>query len=456
MPLLRVVHVVSVSQPHMSGYAMRTRYIVEAQRASGRVSPVVVTSPFWPGEPASFVSLRAGSVRHVRVPHPIDGGQDREVLARCCARIHALRRRLRERPRRGSDEQGRMASVRKTAAMVLHGIEEVALLRVFEQRLVALLRAERPDVVHAHSPYRCGLPALKACRALGLPLVYEVRGLWEESNVAAGKYGRGLKYRAWRRWETQVMRAADAVITICEALRGEVVSRGVSRSRVFVVPNAVDPETFRPCEGPSPSGDAALRELRGRLTRPTLGYVGTLRELEGVEGLIQAVAILQERGVRTSALIVGDGVSAGPLRGAAERLGVADRVVFTGRVAHEQVRRYYELIDIFVVSRPSLPVTRLVTPLKPLEAMAMGKAVILPDLEALREIVEDGVTGLLYAADCVSSLADRCATLLANHELCTELGRAARSWVLRSRTWPKSVEETQRAYACALDRHSGV
>ncbi len=337
------------------------------------------------------------------------------------------------------------------------GIEEALLLRRFERELMRIAEEVKPDLIHAHSPYRCGIPALRTARQLGIPMVYEVRGLWEESSVAAGRFSEGsIKYRFWRGKEARVMREADAVVVICEQLRQEVVARGAAAERVFVVPNAADTSVFhRDAAAPS-DVPTVVAEVRGRLRPHTVGYVGSLRKLEGVDELVKAAAVMVRRGHDVSLLVVGDGPDLPGLKTLAEQEGLADRAVFTGRVPHDLVVYFYDFIDVFVISRPRLRVTEMVTPLKPLEAMAMGKALVISDLPSLREIVTENETGLIYTPGDPEDLADKCAKLLEDQALRQRLGLAAQKWIERERTWSAVLKQLGPAYAAAKRNSAGA
>jgi glycosyltransferase involved in cell wall biosynthesis len=264
-----------------------------------------------------------------------------------------------------------------------------------------------------------------------------------------------MKYRFWRNQETRAMRSADAVVCICAQLKKEVVERGVPAERVFIVPNAVDPEVFQVASSDSGGTGAPvspqLEQVRARLRPVTIGYVGSIRKLEGVDALVRAGAEIIRRGVDMSLLIVGDGVDLKSLKELAGELGIAERVVFTGRVPHDEVTSYYDLIDIFVVSRPRLRVTEMVTPLKPLEAMAMGKALIVSDLQSLQEIVHDGDTGLTYRADDVSDLAEKCIALINDKPLRERLAKRAAEWIREKRTWRLVLSNLDGAYKVAME-----
>jgi len=472
---LRVLHVLACSLPKLNGYTLRSKYVVETQSAQGRIEPIVATSPFYPGElPVEDEII--GGVRHYRVPHPVDGPAEGSIIiaGALAAAIRRLRRWATSRVGRLRLEGADLpAAVRRAGKFRwplhkrlrrgLHNILDFAeshlLMRLFERRLYRIAKRERPDVIVAHTPYRCGRPARKVGRRLGIPFVYEVRGMWEDSCVAAGDFRQGdIWYRLWRRGETQVMRAAAAVTCVCEQIRADVVSRAVDPAKTFVVPNGADVSVFHP-PGPAeqrsvsgPPGELPWMGYRG----PVVGYVGSVRWMEGTGELVQAFAILLARGVDARLLVVGGGEDLEAFRRMARQQGVADVSCFTGPVPHAQVLAYYDRIDVFVVSRPDARVTRLVTPLKPYEAMALGKAVVAADLPAIREIVQDGRTGLLYPPDDVEQLADLCQRLIEDEQLRLRLGRSAAQWVRHNRTWSATVPLAEAAYRLAVTSRGRV
>jgi glycosyltransferase involved in cell wall biosynthesis len=253
------------------------------------------------------------------------------------------------------------------------------------------------------------------------------------------------------------MQNADAVTCICQELRKEIISRSVDPDRVFVACNAVDSTLFaRQSQSPDQSHAVpeSVREVSQRLGSITIGYIGSIRPLEGVDGLVRGAAEVIQRGYDVTLMIVGGGKDVELLLQLAEDLGIGDRAVFTGQVPHDEVQAYYELIDIFVISRPASRVAKLVTPLKPLEAMAMEKALIVSDLPALRELVDDGRTGLIYRAENASDLADKCCRLIEDHELREKLANTAREWVCRERSWQQTLTPQLEAYAAVIEAHS--
>ena len=261
--------------------------------------------------------------------------------------------------------------------------------------------------------------------------------MWEESAVASGRWkSGGLAYRRFRRMETKVLRAADSVICISETLRREAISRGVNENKISVVPNAVDAEVVR-------NESDLLHEMKTKLDRKlVVGYIGSLRELEGVDLTAEAVSILNQRGADVNFFVLSSQSGQDDLRAYCDDLGIAENTDIVGPVPHDQVAPFYDLIDVFVVSRPDTRVTRLVTPLKPFEAMRSGTAVVMADLPALAEIVDDGKTGRLYPAENSQALAEIIHELLLDSELREYLGQNAASWVIANRTWQSVVKTT--------------
>ena len=325
-------------------------------------------------------------------------------------------------------------------------IEERILFKHFTARIIEVAKAENAEIIHAHVPYRVGMPAMKAARTLGLPFVYEMRGMWEESAVASGRWrAGGLAHRRFRRMETKVLRNADAVICISETLQNEAISRGVPSEKITIVPNAVDLQESATAQS------ELYSQMKDKLgDSPVVGYIGSLRELEGVDSTADAVAILRKQGVDAKLFVLSSESGQSELLAHCERLGIGEHSHVVGPVPHDQVAPFYELIDVFVVSRPDARVTRLVTPLKPFEAMRSGRALVMPDLPALAEIIEDGKTGRLYPVDDVQALATTIRELLEDESQRSEMGTAAAEWVTSERTWSKVVEGTTEVYQSLL------
>lgn len=313
---------------------------------------------------------------------------------------------------------------------------ELALLRQLGRRIEEVAREVKPDLIHAHSPVLNVLPALRVGRRLGIPVTYEIRAFWEDASVDHGTTREGsARYRLTRALETHAVRQAAHVFTICEGLRADIVARGVSPAKVSVVPNAVDPAAFELSGAPDP----ALRERFGLGQGPVVGFIGSFYAYEGLDLLIDAMPRLVAQEPQLRMLLVGGGPQDDNLRAQAARLGLADKIVFTGRVPHKDVSRYYDLIDVLAYPRHSMRLTELVTPLKPLEAMAQGRIFVASDVGGHRELVEHERTGMLFKADDAGSLANALLALLRQRERWPVLRAQGRRFVEEVRNWRNSV-----------------
>jgi glycosyltransferase involved in cell wall biosynthesis len=307
-----------------------------------------------------------------------------------------------------------------------------------------VLLAERPEIVHAASNYVTALPALIAARRVGLPFIYEIRGFWEITRSSRDNdFENSTRFALMREFEGLVAREADHVFTLTSAMKQELVRRGVAEEKISLVHNGVDAERFVPMK---PS-IALAQKLGLSLGVPVVGYVGSFVDYEGLDDLIRAAGLVARRGVDFRLLLVGDGAVMEELQRlvAEERLG--DQVLLTGRVPHDQVEAYYSLVDICPFPRKPWEVCEMVSPLKPFEAMAMQKAVVVSSTHALSEIVEDGVTGLVFQKGSANALADALEELLRNGERREQLARAGRAWTLAHRTWLESAKVVATSYA---------
>ncbi|HZU65122.1 MAG TPA: TIGR04063 family PEP-CTERM/XrtA system glycosyltransferase [Novosphingobium sp.] len=295
------------------------------------------------------------------------------------------------------------------------------------------------DVLHAHSPALCGLAGLIAARRLGLPLVYEIRAFWEDAAVGNGTGRAGdLKYRLTRALENHVVRRADAVITICAGLKQDLVARGIAPGRITIMPNGVDMGLF----GTPAPRDGALARAIGLEDAagpcPTIGFIGSFYDYEGLDDLIAAMPALVAQQPRARLLLVGGGPREEALRAQAAASPVAGAIRFIGRVPHHEVERYYALADIMAYPRKQSRLTDLVTPLKPLEAMAQGKLVAASDVGGHRELIPEG-TGTLFTPDSPAACAAALARLLAAQGQWAGIRSRARAHVAQNHDWARNA-----------------
>jgi PEP-CTERM/exosortase A-associated glycosyltransferase len=317
-------------------------------------------------------------------------------------------------------------------------------VKTLAKRIEEVIERERPDVLHAHSPALNGLAALRANKKFGLPVVYECRAFWEDAAVDHGtSKEHGLRYRLTRALETRVFKRADAVTTICEGLRRDIVDRGLLESKVTVIPNAVDIDHFQVNE----RVNETLAGQLGLSNTTVLGFIGSFYAYEGIPLLLDALPKMIAGNSKIRLLLVGGGPQEALIKKKVVELGLQDVVVMTGRVPHADVQEYYNLVDIFVYPRLSMRLTDLVTPLKPLEAMAQGKLVVASDVGGHHELIRHGENGSLFKADCVESLALAVADMLRDKEAWPAIRQAGRAYVVNERNWQNSVGRYRQVYS---------
>lgn len=322
-------------------------------------------------------------------------------------------------------------------------LRERAQMRALEARLLEVARELKPDVLHAHSPVLNAFPALNVGRRLGIPVVYEIRAFWEDAAVDHGTTTEGsLRYRATRAMETRAVQQVDAVTTICEGLRRDLVARGVPESKITVIPNAVDIDNF----AFGVPGDDALRAGLGLTGKRVLGFIGSFYAYEGLDLLLRALPAILQQAPDIALLLTGGGPQEENLKKLTQELGLQEHVKFTGRVPHAQVQRYYSLVDVLVYPRHSMRLTDLVTPLKPLEAMAQGLLLVASDVGGHKELIRDGETGMLFRAGDADDLARSVLRLLAMQDRWPQLREAGRRYVETERNWTNSVARYRDVY----------
>ncbi len=393
--MTRVLHILDHSLPMHSGYTFRTRAILKSQQASGL-------------EVRGITGLR--HVAEGPDPEEADGLIFHRTLGDAAGPAGLREWR----------EIGQLASA-----------------------IDKLCQEWRPDVLHAHSPALCGSAALRVSRRTGIPLVYEIRAFWEDAAVGNGDGNPGsAKYRLTRTLENLVVARAGAVVTICEGLRADLIDRGTAADRISIIPNGVDLDMF----GDPPPRDPAFARQLSLGEGPVIGFIGSFYDYEGIDDLIAAMPALIRRHPGARLLLVGGGPCDLALKRQALCSSAAMAIHFIGRVPHSEVERYYALCDIMAYPRKRSRLTDLVTPLKPLEAMAQGKLVAASDVGGHRELIDDGVTGTLFAPDDPVACAEALASLLDARPTWDERRATARNYVESQHDWAVNVQRYQDVY----------
>lgn len=401
MPL-RILHVFDHSLPLHSGYSFRSRALMLASRRRG-----------W-------------ETHHLTSPRHTKAGPDPE-------------------------EAGSLLFHRTAAPPQRPPVlRELAEMRATEARLQRLSAEMRPDIIHAHSPVLTVMPALNVGARLGIPVVYEIRAFWEDAAVGNGQGREGSpRYRATRWLETRACRRAAAVGAICQGLIDDLAARGIARDKLFSVPNGVDLGEFG---DPLPRDGTLAAELGFAPGDEVVGFLGSFYDYEGLDDLIAAMPALIARRPHARLLLVGGGPMEAALKAQAAASPAAARIHFTGRVPQGEVDRYYSLVDVLAYPRKPMRLTELVTPLKPLEAMAQEKLVAASDVGGHRELIADGVTGVLFRAGDPAAAAEALSGLLGERGRWPAILAAGKTFVREERNWDASAAH----YAPVYERLVGA
>ena len=402
---MRILHVMDHSLPGTDGYAIRAKYLLEAQVAAGHVVTVLTS----PSQGPEATDTTFGGVSYCR------------------------------------------AHYTTTQAMVVRrGGKHLVFGDAIGARLSHLLAQDKYDIVHAHTPFTVARSALRESRRRKIPLVYEKRNLWEESARARGKLsGRWPFFELAQAMDRHVTRAADAVCTITEALRTRTIELGLPPERIFVVGNGVDTVTFSP--------RLVSAELRNQCARGgdfVVGFIGSFFSFEGLPMLLRSFAKVKGKYPGARLVLVGDGEDRPILDQLVAELGLVDSVWLVGRVPHDRVLDFYAAMDVLVYPRLRSPLTEMISPLKPLEPMAMGRCVLGSNVGGIRELVRDGDTGLLFEADSELALEERLVMLLSRQVDTIALGDRARAQVIANRQWKHMAQAYDAAYGRAREPRS--
>ncbi len=408
---LRVLHVLDHSWPVHSGYSFRSLHLLAAQQHLG-LRPQALTGPLQLADDPLAADTVKDSLAYWRTPY--------------------------------SGSFSKWAIERRSPIL-----REATVVRLLLRRILDLLDREPFDIIHAHSPALCGLAALRAARSRRLPFVYELRAFWEDAAVDQHKtHSRSLRYMLSRQVEDYVVHGADAVVGIAQSILKDLKTRKADPSKLFHVPNGVDTDKFIP----TPPDKRLAAEL-GLGKEKVLGFIGSFYSWEGVAWLVRAVTELRQRGCACKLLLIGDGEEMPAVRAAVQELGASDFVLVLGRVPHEQVERYYSVVDALVYPRHRMRLTDLVTPLKPLEAMAQGKAVLGSDVGGIRELIEPEKTGLLFKAGDIDDFCRQARRLIQDESLRLDLETRARAVILQEKNWKTLARRYADIYEAAIRNH---
>jgi glycogen synthase len=390
-----VLHLLDVSLPIVSGYSTRSKYILINQKKLG-LNPFAITSPHHLSN--TEVEFNNG-IRFFRT------------------------------------------SISKSKALLSLPIStELFYITTVYNKIIEISKSNQIDLIHAHSPSLLGLSALRAGKKLGLKVIYEIRAFWEDAAVASGKYSNGsFKYRAVRNLEDYICRKSARVVAISQAMKNELISRRVPNTKISVVPNGVDLSVFG-----SEKVNMQLLSSFGLEDKFVFGYIGTFYDFEDISGLIDTFHKLHKMEKSAALLLVGGGETEGAIRKKLKELN-ADYIAFTGKIPHERVLDYYALMDAVIYPRKSTRITEMTTPLKPLEAMALGKPVICSSVGGLVELVGKE-NGFFFPPGNYDALVACCRMLIHDPVMRNKLAINGKERVINKRSWDEIVKRYVRVY----------
>jgi len=399
---IKILHILDHSIPLHSGYTFRTRAILEQQKALG------------------WETYHITSAKHI--------GTEQEI-----EEVDGLKFYRSKKP---------IELIAKLPIVNQYGV-----VQTLVERLDEIIPEIKPDVLHAHSPALNGLAAIKAGKKHGIPVVYECRAFWEDAAVDHGTTKEGsLRYRVTKYLETSVFKKAQAVTCICEGLRQDIISRGIPENKITVIPNAVNIDKFTYGQ----EANLDLKQQLGLQDKMVLGFIGSFYAYEGIPLLLDALPNIIKQKPNVRLLLVGGGPQEKIIKNKVKQLKLELFVVFTGRVPHDQVQGYYNQVDIFVYPRLPMRLTELVTPLKPLEAMAQGRLVVASDVGGHKELIRDQENGMLFKANNADSLATSVLDLLNNTQSWQDIRLTGRKYVEQERNWLDSVSNYKQVYPIVM------
>ena len=414
--MIKVLHIIPKPPYINSGSGIRSKNILNHQKKFA--NPVAIVSPMF--NPKLFPS---------RNPIVIDGIKYYHFLEKriFVKKLYDLR-------------------ITRTLTTFLHRKE-------FAKYIYEIAKKEKPNIIHSASPYTNGLPALSVAKRLNIPFVYEIRGLSDYIIEYPSKVNRNdirIAYR--KRLENHVLRAANSIITLSRVSKEDTCNRGINANKIFIVPNGLDSEFLNYSKIHTSNLTIQDKMIHNKIK---IGFIGSLKAVEDVITLIDAVAILKKQLIDNIVLIIiGEGPMFKYFSNHAKNIGIKEMVRFNGKVPHSEIKKYYSMLDIFVIPRIKNKMTETISPLKIIEAMSLGVPVIGSDVGGINEIITDGVNGFLFEAQNPEDLAKILKKLIHSKNLRKKVSDRAKIWVLKNRKWENLIEIYREVYQNLLNESS--
>ena len=406
----KVLHLLEQSFPNISGYSIRSHFILSTQKAFAR--PYALTIPYFK---LSHKHQIINGVIYLRYP--------KNILLNLLYNSQYAKR---------------------FKTTFFFNLLYFSLFKTPSRFIQKLVKSDKIDLIHAYTPYKFASIGEKVAHKMGIPFIYEVRGFLEDSKVGYGYWTtKENDYIKTRIYETELMKKADIVVTLGKMMKKEINRRGIENEKIVIVPNGVDTNYFTQ-DTPNLNLKLKLKVDKKKL----IAYVGNIRRIEGIEILIKALKIVRNEIKDVELLLIGGGNKEYlmELNKLTKTLKIDKLVHFIGQVHFNEIKNYYSITDLIVIPRTNTRVSRLVTPLKPLEAMSLKKVVITSDLPALRELVKPGISGDLFRAGDSMDLAKKIILYLSEEDKKNKIIESARNYVKNNFDWKIISERYYKLY----------
>ena len=464
---VRVLHVLAKSLPELNGYSVRGHELIKSQKKLGLVNPLALTSPFYPQTDSMSKEISANGIRYLR-SMPIEDGEvgtiKMKILNLRDSMVTNSKNATIVKRKKKSTYRNTLTRISRSLSypfrLTLSAIDEKIRMSYLRDRIIEVIHEHDSEVVHAHTPFKVGLPALQAAITTNRKFVYEVRGLWEESAVARGRFSRfGFRYWRFKMMENKVLRKAEAVFCISEGVKEELMGRGIDGGKITVIHNAAPTDFLSIAEEGAQEIDERIMKVISDLEnigskRKIIGYVGNIQEYEGIETLVDTVKQMVSDGEMVHLAIVSNEEDTRVVTNYCEDTGIQDDCTVIGPVPREAVPAIYRCFDVNVIPRLiQSKMARLVTPLKPLEAFALGVPLVISDSPAIREIVSED-RGTFFDSGDPSDLKEKIGIVLSNEGLRTSKVKNGLKWVAEEGTWDHRAKETVEQYLKIIEAGS--
>lgn len=438
---LLVIHILAKSYPSTNGYTVRSHEIISAQNKIQGLKSIGITSPYYGDIYGDKTEEIIDGVRYIRTINASNSSEIGPVESDIVAK-------------RNPFSLGGIKSFFGYPIRLFYMYKkEKKLLKLFQERIEKLARTMKPDIIHSHTPYKVGLPSMNVAKSLGIPFVYEVRGIWEESAVARGTYKKwGLRYLRFRSMETKVMRGADQIFCLTEEIKANIILRGIPEGKIMVMPNAASSDLLEPLKGELDEDlNRGLLEVKNfKSNSKMIGYVGSIEAYEGLELIIKSLEKLETEGVSIKFLLISNNKGHNSFSSCLSESKIRENILIIGPVKRFHLRNYYDLIDAIVIPRiAESEMAKMVTPLKQMEALALGIPLLITEIPAISRIIGEG-TATTFLSGSIDDLSEKIVEIISGNDNVLSRVEKGKTWVKHHANWNVVARDSRHAYDSLL------